>query len=183
MELEELKATWQSVKPHITTTDCMKNTQESIYRKADVKSRLLRRLGFGVFFSFVCLILLASSHLWSPTKLSNLWLVAFCLIISLAIFCEIYLYKSIKRINLWKDTNAGILSAIVKIKKLYKNIELVTSILVILSLIWLSFIPPFNNLLDRTIIFGLTIICFSAEFLWYRSNLKQLNRLSNWDKE
>lgn len=181
MELENLKATWQSVKPYIKNTGC--STQNSAYlsKRKDVKTRLLKKTFFGVLFTFVCLILLATSHLWSPTKLPALWLAAFCSVIAVAIVCVIRLYSAIRNINLWKDSNAEIMTAIVQVKKRYRRIELGISILILLLLIWLSLTPPFLNTLDMYIVWGLTAICFGLEYLWYRSNIKQLNTLGNWD--
>lgn len=33
------------------------------------------------------------------------------------------------------------------------------------------------------IVWGLTVIGFGLEYLWYRSNIKQLNNLVNWKTE
>lgn len=181
MELEDLKTTWQSVKLDIKNIGCTTQNSEYLSRKKDVKSRLLKKVFFGILFTFICLILLATSHLWSPTKFSALWLGAFCSVIVAAIVCGIGLYSDIRHINLWKDSNAEILTAIVKVKKRYRRIELAISILILPLLIWLSLTPPFLNTLDMYIVWGLTAICFGIEYLWYRSNVKQLNRLGNWD--
>lgn len=182
MELENLKATWQSVKPCIKNTGCPTQNSDFLSKKKDVKSRLLKKTFLGVLFTFVCLILLATSHLWSPTKLSALWLVAFCSVIAVAIVCGIRLYSAIRSINLWKDSNAEIMTAIVRVKKRYRRIELCISILTFPLLIWLSLTPPFLNTLDMYIVWGLTTICFGLEYLWYRGNIKQLNTLGNWDE-
>ena len=78
MELEELKSAWQSVRPEIKNTGWAPKDTDCLPRKKDVKSRLLRKFFLEELFAFVCLILLATSHLWSPTKLPVLWLLAFC---------------------------------------------------------------------------------------------------------
>lgn len=183
MELEELKNIWHSVKPGIKSIGYSTKYNSYLSKKNDIKSRLLRRVFFGELFSFVCIILLATSHLWSPTKLPVLWLVSFCAVIAVGCIFGIGIYISIKRVNLWEDSNSGILTAIVKIKTRYRRIELVISMLILPLLIWLSLTPPFLNTFDMYIVWGLTVICFGLEYLWYRSNIKQLNNLVNWKKE
>lgn len=183
MELEDLKSTWQSVRPQIKTVGCCNKDDVSLKKKIDIKTRLLRKFFFGELFSATCLILLATSHLWSPTKLSIIWLVSFCTIIAVGILCGVSLYFAIRNINLWDNSNSEILTAIIKVKRLYRKMELVISILIIPLLIWLSLIPPLVNALDMFIIWGLTIVCFSIEYLWYRSNVKQLNNLANWNQD
>lgn len=181
MELEELKATWQSVKPEIKIIGCSQKDNASVTQKNDVKSRLLRKVFLGELFSFVCIVLLATSHLWSPTKLPVLWLVSFCAVIVIGIICGIGLYIAIKRVNLWEDSNAEILAATVSIKKRYRKIELLISILIVPLLIWLSLIPPFINTSDMYMVWGLTLICFGLEFMWYRSNIRQLDIIGDWN--
>ena len=131
MELEELKSAWQSVRPEIKNTGCAPKDTNCLSRKKDVKSRLLRKFFLEELFAFVCLILLATSHLWSPTKLPVLWLVAFCGIIVVAMIYGIGLYGAIRQINLWEDSIAEIFMAIVNVKKSYRRIELVTGILIL----------------------------------------------------
>ena len=177
MELEELKATWQSVKPGVKSLGYSQKDDASLAKKNDVKTRLLRKVFLGELFSLVCIILLATSHLWSPTKLPALWLISFC-----AIIAGIGLYLSIKRVNLWVDSNSEILTSIVKIKARYRRIELVIGALILPLLIWLSLTPPFLNTLDMYIVWGVTVVCFVLEYLWYRCNIKQLNSICNWNE-
>lgn len=183
MELEDLKTTWQSVKPSIKNIEYPTHNSDFLSRKKDIKSRLLKKILFGILFTFVCLILLATSHLWSPTKFSALWLGAFCSVIVVAIICGIGLYSAIRHINLWEDSNSEIMTAIVKVKRRYQRIELGISIMILPLIIWLSLTPPFINSLDMYIVWGVTAICFALEYLWYRSNIKQINNLVNWEKE
>ena len=183
MELEELKATWQSVKPEIKSIGSPQKDNACLAQKNDVKSRLLRKVFLGELFSFVCIVLLATSHLWSPAKLPVLWLVSFCAVIAVGIICGIRLYLSIKRVNLWTDSNSQILTAIVKIKTQYRRLELAISVLILPLLIWLSLTPLFLNTLYMYLVWVLTVICFGLEFLWYRSNINQLNNLINWEQK
>lgn len=182
MELDELKTTWQSVRPGIKGLGYSQTDDVCLARKNDVKSHLLRKVFLGELFSLVCIIILATSHLWSPTKLPVLWLASFCAVIAIGLILGIRLYLSIKQVNLWVDSNSEILTAIVKIKTLYRRIELAISILILPLLIWLSLIPPFLNTLDMYIVWGLTVICFGLEYLWYRSNIKQLNIICSWNE-
>ncbi len=182
MKLDELKATWQSVKPGIKGLGYSHKDDACLAKKNDVKSHLLRKVFLGELFSFVCIILLATSHLWSPTKLPVLWLVSFCAVITVGLILGIGLYLSIKRVNLWENSNSEILTAIIKIKTRYRKIELAISILIFPLIIWLSLIPPFLNTLDMYIVWGLTVICFGLEYLWYRCNIKQLNIICSWNE-
>ncbi len=182
MELDELKTTWQSVKPGIKGLGYSHKDDTCLAKKNDVKSHLLRKVFLGELFSFACIILLATSHLWSPTKLPGLWLVSFCAVIAVGLILGIGLYLSIKRVNLWENSNSEILTAIIKIKTRYRKIELAISILIFPLIIWLSLIPPFLNTLDMYIVWGLTIICFGLEYIWYRCNIKQLNIICSWNE-
>lgn len=181
MELEELKSTWQSVKPEIGGIGgCLKDAK-TLRRQLDIKSRLLRKVFLGELFSSVCVVLLSTSHLWSPTKLPVSWLVSFCAVIVVGIICGAGLYLEVRRVDLWEDSNAAIFSAIVRVKRIYRRTELAICILIMPLLIWLSLIPPFFNTPDMYIVWGLTVVCFGLEYLWYRSNVRQLNNLVNWE--
>lgn len=182
MELEDLKSTWQTVKPHIDSQ--ISDEAEMILRKKnDVKSRLLKRAMLDGIFTIVCIVLMALSPFWSPLKLPYWWLAAFCITISIAILYGIKIYRSIKSINLCNDTNKEIITAVVSITKLYRNIELATAIVTIPLLIWLSLTPLFINSWRMYFIWGLTSLGFALEYLWYRSNIKQIDNLINWEKE
>lgn len=182
MNLEELRDTWQSVKPGVKSLGYSQNEDACLAKKNDVKTRLLRKVFLGELSSFVCIILFATSHMWSPTKLPVLWLYSFCAVIAVGIIFGIGLYLSIKRVNLWEDSNSDILKAIVKIKARYRRVELIIGILILPLLIWLSLTPPFLNTLDMYIVWGLTVICFGLECLLYRCNVKQLNIICSWNE-
>lgn len=85
--------------------------------------------------------------------------------------------------NLWEKTNKEILTSIISIKKMYRNIELATAVVVIPLMIWLSLIPLFIHSWRMFFTWGLTIVGFTLEYIWYSSNIKQLNNLVNWEKE
>lgn len=183
MELEDLKTAWQSVKPHIDSQISEEASRKIILKKNDIKSRLLQRILWDGIFTIICLVLMATSSVWSPLKLPLWWLIALCSTIFIALLYGVKIYISIKSINLWDDTSKGILTTIVSIKKLYRNIEFATAIVIIPLLIWLSFTPLFIHTWSMFFVWGLTLFGFALEYLWYRSNIKRCNSLVDWEKE
>ncbi len=182
MELEELKDTWQSVKPKIES-QIGDDSNRITVKNDDIKSRLLKRARWDGIFTIICLILMALSPFWSPMKVPYWWLIVFCLTLFIATLYGIKIYCSINSINLWDYTNKGILITIISIKKMYRNIELATAAVIITLLIWLSLTPLFINTWRMIFTWGLTLLVFGLEYLWYRSNIKQLNNLINWEQE
>lgn len=183
MELEELRTTWQSVKPHIDSQINKDESIEIISKKNDIKTRLLKRAVWEGIITIICIILMASSPVWSPMKFPGWWLVIVCLTMIIANLYGIRIYRSIKSINLWENTNTEILTTIIAIKKLYRNIELATATVMLPLLIWMSLTPFFIHSWRMFFTWGVTIICFTLEYLWYRSNITQLNNLVNWEKQ
>lgn len=183
MELEDLKNTWQSVKTHIDypVNDDMANKIAS--KRNDIKSRLLKRAWLDGIFTIISLVLMATSPLWSPMKFPYWWLAVFCTTVFIGIIYGFKIYRSIKAINLWEDTNTDILKAIISIKKQYRNSELAISVVIIPLLIWLSLTPLFIHSWRMFFTWGLTLLGFTLEYLWYNSNVKQLDNLLNWEKE
>lgn len=182
MELEELKFTWQTVKPQIKNMGGVQKDAAYLSGKIDIKSRLLGKILCEEMGLVICVVLLATSRLWSPTKFPTVWLGLFSAIIIVAILCGVKLYRAIRHINLWEDSNAEIFTATVKVKKLYRRFELGICILIAPLFIWLSLTPPFLNTLDMYIVWGLTIVGFAIEYLWYRSNMRQLDALGHWEE-
>lgn len=183
MELEELRKTWQSVKPHIDSHISDEDANKIIVKKNDIKSRLLRKARLDGIFSIICLILMALSPSWAPMKFPYWWLTVFCLALFIAILYGIKIYSSIKTVNLWDYTNKEILMTIISVKKIYRNIELATASVIIPLLIWLSLTPMFINTWRMFFAWGLTVLGFGLEYLLYRSNIKLLNKLINWEQE
>lgn len=183
MELEELKQTWKSVKPHIDSHISEDDAKQITAAKNDIKSRLLKRARLDGIFSIICLVLMALSPFWTPMKFPYWWLTVFCLTLFVAILYGIKIYCSIKAINLWDYTNKDILVAIISIKKLYRNVELATAAVIIPLLIWFSLTPMFINTWRMFFAWGLTVLGFGLEYILYRSNIKQLNKLINWEQE
>lgn len=183
MELEDLKTTWQSVKPHIDSQINDDVANGVLSKRSDIKSRLLKRAIWEGIITMICLILMALSPFWSPMKFPYWWLAVFCSTIIVTNLYGIRIYRSIKAINLWEDSNNEILKVILSIKKLYRNVELATAIVLIPLLIWLSLTPMFIHSWRMFFVWGITVLAFSLEYLWYRNNIKQLNNLVNWEKE
>lgn len=183
MELEELKQTWKSVKPHIDSHISEDDAKQITAAKNDIKSRLLKRARLDGIFSIICLVLMALSPFWAPMKFPYWWLTVFCLTLFVAILYGIKIYCSIKAINLWDYTNKDILVAIISIKKMYRNVELATAAVIIPLLIWFSLTPMFINTWRMFFTWGLTVLGFGLEYILYRSNIKQLNKLINWEQE
>lgn len=183
MELEDLRTTWKSVKPHIDPQINENVANGLLSKRRDIKSRLLKRaLGEGII-TMICLILMALSPIWSPMKFPGWWLAVFCATIIVTNLYGVRIYRSIRAINLWEDSNNEILKVIVSVKKLYRNLELAVSIVLIPLLIWLSLNPLFIHTWRMFFTWGLTILAFALEYLWYRNNIKQINKLVNWEKE
>lgn len=178
MELEDLRTTWKSVKPHIDSQISEDVAKELLTKRNDIKSRLLKRAIWEGIITVICLILMALSM-----KFPYWWLTVFC---STILFTDLYgvrIYRSIRVINLWENSNNEILNVVVSIKKLYRNMELAISIVLIPLLIWLSLNPLFIHTWRMFFTWGITILAFTLEYLWYRNNIKQINNLVNWEKE
>ena len=183
MELEELKQTWKSVRSHIDSHISDEKAKKITRAKNDIKSRLLKRARRDGIFSIICLVLMVLSPFWAPMKFPYWWLTVFCLTLFISILYGIKIYCSIKAINLWDDTHMDIFIAIISIKKIYRNVELACAAVIIPLLIWFSFTPMFINTWRMFFTWGLTVLGFSLEYLLYRSNIKQLNKLINWERE
>lgn len=183
MELEDLRTTWKSVKPNIESQISEDVAKGLLTKRNDIKSRLLRRAIWEGIITMICLILMALSPLWAPIKFPYWWLTVFCSTILVTNLYGVGIYRSIRAINLWENSNNEILNVVVSIKKLYRNIELAISIVLIPLLIWLSLNPLFIHTWRMFFTWGITILAFTLEYLWYRSNIKQINNLVNWEKE
>lgn len=182
MELEDLKTTWKSVKPHIDSQLSENVANGLLSKKNDIKSRLLKRALWEGIITVICLIFMASSPFWSPMKFPYWWLAVFCSSIIVTNLYGVRIYRSIRAINLWENSNSEILNVVVSIKRLYRNLELAISVVLIPLLIWLSLNPLFIHTWRMFFTWGITILAFALEYLWYRNNIKQINNLVNCNK-
>lgn len=175
MELEDLKSQWQSVKTHIEAMPHQDKPAIDYDRIRDAKSKFQRRMLSGIAIVPICGVLMVTSWLWSPMRLPVWWLA----LISVATLAEtvysIVMYGLIRRMEPAVNSHSEILSAIVKIKMHYRNMELVISIILVPLLIWLSFTPQFVGTWQMYYVWCLTFFAFGGELLWYRSNIKLLN--------
>lgn len=183
MKLEHLKDTWQSVKPQIESQIREDEVDKIRLKKTDIRRRLLKKLMWGDIFAVSCIVLMALSPVWSPLKLPIWWLAIFCLTTVIPCLYFVRFYRSIKAIDIGKATNKEILMKIESIHRLYRNIELATTIVMLPLLIWISLIPPFIGSWRMVFVWVLIIVAFTAEYLWYSSNIQQLNSLVDWENE
>lgn len=182
MELEDLKTTWKSVEAqieHISNLDCGNLPRKE---KADAKTKVMWRVLTGALFSLAGLVLMASSRLWAPLKLPVLWVIAISVVIFIGLVSEIYLARIIYRINLWENTNYEVFTRIIHIKKLYRTIQLILSLLAILVFGSLSLWPPLQNSSSIIVIWGLLSLGFALEYIWYRRNCRYLDEMGRHDE-
>ncbi len=180
MDLEDIKTKWKSVKQHIDPQLDEEILRHSMSKGVDAKSRLLRRSLWSQVIVSICLLLMSTSRIWAPLKLPYWWLAVFGVAIFSGFLCSVYGYRKIKKINLWEDSNAEIMDVVISLKKLYRNMELVTFIVVMPLLLWISFIPSFIYTWRMYYVWALAIIAFVLEYFWYRDNMKQFNNIINW---
>lgn len=184
MELEDLKTTWKSIEKDIENIS--KNDAEEILtnHKRDVKSSLSNRFRWGIFILIVATILLGTSRLWAAIKMPAWWIAAFCILFASGIVIMAFLIHKIAKINLGEDTQLQVMGQILSIKKIYRNSELY-GCAVILALMIAGIIcsPIPYRPIEIIIISIATVICYSLEFITYRSNIKKLNKIQNWLNE
>ena len=183
MELEDLKSKWQSVRPHIDPQINDELVRQSILKGNDVKTKILRRSLWSQISVSVCMILMATSRIWSPLKLPYWWIGLFCTTIFFMILYSIKGYRTLKKMDIYKDSNTRIFKTILAIKKEYRNLELIGSGVILTLMLWMSFIPSFIYTWRMYYVWGLTALAFTLECIWYKSNVKKFNQLLNLDKE
>lgn len=183
MELEDLKSKWQSVKPHIVIQLIDKTDIRNISKSIDAKSRLLKRSLWSQSVVAICIILMATSRMWSPLKLPYWWIGLFCTVMIYGIHCSIKDCRIIEMIDLCNDSNTKIMTTVLSLKRNYRNLELTVCVTVIPLLLWISLNPPIIYTWKMYQVWGLTLLALSLEYLWYKSNLKQFNKIVNWKNE
>lgn len=181
MELEDLKTAWKSVGVQIeqlSNLDCGNLPRKE---KTDAKTKVMWRVLTGALFSLAGLVLMASSRLWAPLKLPVLWVIAISVVIFIGLVSEIYLARMIYRINLCENTNYEVFTRVIHIKKLYRTIELILSVLAIMVFGSLSIWPPLQNSPSIIVIWGLLSLGLVLEYIWYRRNGKYLDEMGSHD--
>lgn len=183
MELEDIKSKWQSVKPHIVIQLNDKTDIRNIEKGIDAKSRLLKRSWWSQSVVITCIILMATSRLWSPLKLPYWWLGLFCTVMLYGLLCSIRDCRIIETIDICNDSNMKIMTTVISLKRNYRNLELTVCITVIPLLLWISFIPPFIYTWKMYQVWGITLLALALEYSWYKSNLRQFNQIVDWENE
>ena len=184
MELEDLKTTWKSIEKDIENIS--KNDAEEILtnHKRDVKTTLTNRFRWGIIILIVAIILLGTSRLWAVVKMPVWWIGAFCILFVSGIVIMAFLIQKIAKINLGEDTQLQVMKQILSIKKIYRDSELY-GCAVILALVIAGILcsPIPYRPMEILFISITTVICYSLEFITYRSNIKKLNKIQNWLNE
>lgn len=183
MELEELRTKWQSVKSHIDPQLNDEVLSRSVSKGKDAKSRLIKRSLWILILTFLCLILMATSRIWSPVKLPYWWIIIFCTSIGGSWLISLSSLYQLSKIDLCKNTNMEIFTFIIHQKRTYRNMELVVCSVVLFLFIWMSLSPSFINTWRMYYIWGLTLVGYVLEFLWYRSNQKLLDKIADRQKD
>lgn len=179
MEFDELKDNWEQMKSSFKDGVMADNKTIPPRRWKSSKSKVLLRFYMGAFFTFLCMALLATSPLWAPVRLPDLWLLIFCILLLGGVINELYIARNIKNINLCDSTHTEVFASVMRIKRFYKKSELYPCIVICVMLFWLSFLPPVKGTFRAMLLWGTTPICMFAEYLWYRKNIKEINNLYN----
>lgn len=183
MDIEDLKSVWKSVEPNIEIASHRNIPGRHLKEKADVKSKLLRRTYIGSAVTLLSLLLMATYRLWSPIYVPMAWGIAANVFIFVALLMELYHIHLIRNIDLWNATPTEVLSSVIRIKKYYRNIELWCSVMAIVVIGWVTFLPPFYGTWRMIWGWGLLALSLGAEYIWYRKNIRYLNSLRTLEND
>lgn len=184
MELEDLRTTWKSIDKDIENIS--KNDADEVLAKPkrDVKTTLANRFRWGIIALIVATILLGTSRLWAVIKMPVWWIGAFCALFVSGIVIMAFLIQKIAKINLGEDTQLLVMKQILSIKKIYRNSELYGCVVILALMIAGVFCSPIHYRLSEIVFISIaTVICYSLEFITYRSNIKKINKIQNWLNE
>lgn len=184
MELEDLRTTWKSIEKDIENIS--KNDAEEILtnHKRDVKTSLTNRFRLGIIILIVAAILIGTSRLWAVIKMPVWWIGVFCILFVSGIVIMAFLIQKIAKINLGEDTQLQVMKQILSIKKIYQNSELYgCAVILALMIAGILCSPLPYRPIEIFFISIATVICYSLEFIIYRSNIKKLNKIQNWLNE
>ena len=184
MELEDLRTTWKSLGKDIENIS--KNDAEEVLtnHKRDVKTSLTNRFRWGIIILIVAIILLGTSRLWAVIKMPEWWIGAFCILFVSGIVIMAFLIQKIAKINLGEDTQLQVMKQILSIKKIYRNSELYGCGVILALMIAGVLCSPIPYRPSEIVFISIaTVICYSLEFITYRSNIKKLNKIKNWLNE
>lgn len=182
MELEDMKTTWQSIKPQINSQITEFEARKVFPKRNDIKSNVLKRVLWDGILTIISLSFMAASPFWSPIGIPYWWLVMFCAPLFIGSLCCFRIYRSVKAIDLWADSHQKVFNTIISIKKQYRNIELMIALIIIPLLVLLSFTPSFIHTWRMFLVWGLTLLACCIEYIWYKSNIRKLSNIVDWDK-
>ena len=95
-----------------------------------------------------------------------------------------FLIQKIAKINLGEDTQLQVMEQILAIKKIYRNSELYGCAVILALMIAGVLCSPIPYRPSEIVFISITtVICYSLEFITYRSNIKKLNKIKNWLNE
>ena len=181
MELEDLKTIWQSIGNEIEHISKNDTTDVFINNKYDVKTNLINRFRWGIIIVIAATIFLGTSRLWAFIKMPVWWIATFCILLIFGAFAMALLINKITKINLGEDTQLQVMAQILSIKKFYKNIELYGSSAILVLMIFGVYVSPIPYTSGEIVfILFVTVICYSLEYLSYRSNIKKINMMQEW---
>lgn len=181
MELEDLRTTWQSIKPQINSQITEFEARKVFSKRNDIKSNVSKRVLWDGILTIIFLSLMAASPLWSPIGIPYWWIAMFCAPLFIGSLCCFRIYRSVKAIDLWADSHQKVFKTIISIKKQYRNIELMIAMIIIPLLVSLSLTPSFIHTWRMFLVWGLTLMAGSIEYIWYSSNISKFNNIVNWD--
>lgn len=181
MELDDLRAAWTSIERDMEQMAC-KDTSRIVSRnKSDVKTSLTNRFRWEIVVLSVAIGIFAIQRLWAPVKMPLWWISAVCLLGLSGIAATSWLLRKVNRIDLGEYTHVQVLDLILTIKKFYRNAEFYGCAMVALLMICgVLFSPVSYAAIEIFIVIALTTVCFFLEYLWYKSNVRKLNRMQNW---
>ena len=131
--------------------------------------------------TLVCLVLMSVSGFWSPVRFPALWTVLFCVLLLAGLLGEYYLAVRVYGINLYEQTHLEIISAVIRIKRCYKYLELFVSGCVIVLIAWITVISPLvNSRMELLLWWGILFVGFVGEYFLYRRSICDLQMLEKW---
>lgn len=178
MELDDLKTAWKSVEPHIETGSPITANTAAFSNKSDVKTRLIRRYLLSLAVTIIGGGLTVTSRLWAPVLLPASWLAVFGMLCTVGAIAEIYLLSIIRKINLWESTPSDVLKMTLRIRRLYKNAELVFTLAITAMFVWLLCLSPIVHSWKVGLLWIAFPISVVVELRLYRKNIRLLNKLS-----
>lgn len=179
MELQKLKSTWKSVEPYLPQQI---NPNIVPTSTVDNKSKLLHRIYLSMSITVLGIIFMINSMFRTPSHLEIWWIIAVCILLFIGVLTEFRLANLVRRIHIDGDSQSEVLESVIRIKKYYRNIELWISGGIALLFGYLPFTSSSINIGDLALVWGLIIIGFSLEYMWYRKSAQYINQLESWSK-